>query len=497
MNENVRKNIDILLGDPKRAIIKLSIPMMIGNLIQTLYTIVDGIWVSGIGANSLAAVGIFMPCMMILSALAMGIGVGGSSAISRAIGRKDRKRAGNIAEHTLVAGVIIGTLSGYIMIPVLERIFLAMGISPSVASMAYEYGSIILLASPFIFIFNLGSAILRGEGDTKRAMYLMAGSAIMNTVLDPVFIYYLKLGVNGAAIATVTSIVSASLVIMYWLLIKKDTYVQLRLRYFRRDIGIIVEILKVGIPSSLAQISMSLTMIVLNTIVIMAGGDYGMAVFSGGWRIVMIAIVPLMGMAASVTSVTGAAFGAMDIEKLRTGYLYAVKIGTVTGMITGFLIGVFAPQLTYLFTYSRGSAYLAPGIITFLRYVVFYFPAVAAGMLTSSMFRGIGLGSHSLALTVVRAFGMQIIFTYMLGIVFDMGLPGIWTGIVVANILASVVAIIWGTRTINRIEALHRDGTNIAVVSSEYNPIENPGEFLPHGNHRQEELDKDQKSIRN
>ncbi len=452
MNNNVHKNVKMLLGNPKKAILKLAIPIIIGGMVQTLYNFVDGIWVSGLGQDSLAAVGIFMPFMLILSAIAMGIGVGGSSAISRAIGAKDRKRAGNIGDHTIIMGVLIGSIVGFSLLPFLHGIFTAMGASQKTVELATAYGNVIILGTPFMFLSNLGNAILRGEGDTKRAMYVMITSAILNIILDPIFIYTLHMGVVGAAIATVISIILSATIIMYWLVVKKDTYVQLRLRYFKIKWDIIKEIFKVGLPSSLSQISMSFTMIILNTIVIIAGGDYGMAVFSGGWRIVMLAIVPLMGFAAAVTAVTGAAFGAKNIENLKTGYYYAVKIGTVVGLITGVIIGVFAPQFTFLFTYSENSSHLAPGIIEFLRYIVLYFPGVAAGMLTSSMFRGIGKGNYSLAQTILRTLILQIIFAYALGIYFHLGLQGIWIGIVLANWTASIFAFLWGRTVIRKIE---------------------------------------------
>lgn len=447
MNEKVMRNVNILLGDPRKAIIKLSIPMMIGNLVQTLYNVVDGIWVAGLGSSALAAVGLFMPFMMILSALAMGIGIGGGSAISRAIGAGSREKAGNAAGHTIVVGELIGISIALLMFPFLYSIFIIMGASPSISSLAAGYGRLIILASPLIFISSLGNAILRGEGDTKRAMYVMIASSLMNMVLDPIFIYYLNLGVNGAAIATDISIAFSALVIIYWLVFKKDTYVQFNLKHFSHDWKITKEILRVGIPSSLAQITMSFTMIILSAIVIMAGGDYGMAVFSGGWRIVMLAVVPLFGIASAVISVTGAAYGAGDAEKLKTAYLYAVKVGTLIGLVTGSAAGIFAPQLAYIFSYSSPS--LEKGIVEFLRYVVFYFPGIASGMLTSSMFRGVGKGSYSLAITLLRAFGLQILLAYIFGILLLHALAGVWIGIVVANIIASFIALLWGLRFIN------------------------------------------------
>jgi len=466
MNEKINRNVKILTGDPKKAIIKLSIPMMIGNLVQTLYNVVDGIWVSGVSGNSLAAVGLFMPFMMIFSALVMGIGVGGSSAISRAIGAKNRKRASNVAEHTLIFGLLIGTLLGYSFLPFLNTVFLKMGAGQNVSQLAADYGRVIILGTPLIFLSSLGSAILRGEGDTKRTMYVMVGSSIMNMVLDPIFIYSFNMGIVGAAVATMISIAFSAIIMTYWLIFKKDTYVQLKLTYFKPKKDILREILSVGLPSSLAQISTSLTMILLNTIVLMAGGDYGMAVFSGGWRIVMMGNVPLMGMVSSATSVMGAAYGARDSKKLKSAYLYAVKIGTLIGLLSGVIIGVFAPQITYLFTYSEKSSYLAPGIVEFLRYIVFLFPGSAAAMFTSSLFRGIGKGMYSLTLTIIRSVIMQLLFTYLFGIALGMGLRGIWLGIVIANIISSLIALAWGLHTLKKVESMLNLKTSLFIHPS-------------------------------
>ncbi len=454
MKEKHRKNVEILTGDPKKAIIKISVPIMIGGLFQTLYSFVDGIWVSGIGPDSLAAVGLFMPFMLILTSIAMGLGVGGSSAISRAIGANDRVRASNAAEHTLIAGTVIGSVISFSILPFLHSVFTIMGAGKDVTALATAYGTVIIVGSPLIFISNLGSAILRGEGDTKRAMYLMLISSALNMVLDPFFIFTLNMGVVGAAIATMIAISTNSIIILYWLIHKRDTYVQMNLRYFHRNFTVLKEIFSVGLPSSLSQISISLTMIVLNTIVIMAGGDYGMAVFSSGWRVIMLAAVPMMGLAAAVTSVTGAAFGARDAAKLKTAYYYAVKIGVIIGIVIGTLIWIFAPQLTYLFTYSESSSSLAPGIIEFLRYVVLFFPGMAGGMLTSSMFRGIGKGMYSLAQNIMRTVVLQILFTYVLGILLGYGLAGIWIGIVSANLTSAVIGLTWGSIVLRRYEKM-------------------------------------------
>ena len=307
-----------LLGDPKKAILKISVPMIIAMFVQSIYSIVDGIWVAGLGANALASVGLFFPFFLIVIALGVGIGVGGSSAISRRIGAGDKTGADNTADHTLVIGVLIALIISIPMIPFLNVIFTAMSDDVEVARLATEYGTVMLGGAVILMFFNMAGAVLRGEGDTKRAMYAIIVGAVMNACLDPFLIYTMGLGVAGAAWSTVISMSTTSTFFVYWLFVKKSTYLDINPRRFKPDMGIIREILRVGIPASLAQLSMSVTMIILNLIVVHVASSDGIAVFTSGWRIVMVGIVPLMGIAAGVTAVTGAAFGSRDKYKLKT-----------------------------------------------------------------------------------------------------------------------------------------------------------------------------------
>ena len=421
---------------------------MIGGLVNMLYNFVDGIWVSGLGASRLAAVGLFFPFMIIISALANGIGMGGSSAIARAIGKRNKKLANNLAEHTLIIGIIFGIIVGYSIYPFLKDIFLLMGATEKVSNLTTLYGEIILLASPLIFISSMGIAILRGEGDTKRAMYIMVAGAIVNIILDPIFIYILNLGIMGAAIATVLSITITASAVIFWLLYKKNTYVQLKLKYFKFKSRMIKEIFKVGIPSSITQMSASFSMIILNAIILTVGGTNGMATFSAGWRVIMLGIVPIRGISLAGVSVFGTAFGEKNLKKLKEGYKYAIKYSTLIGLFICITIFVFAPQLAYLFTYSKNSQYLSRGIITLLRFLSIYFIAFPFGMMTASFFRGIGWGMHSLVITLTRSLFLQPIIAYILAIV--IGINGIWIGIDIAVIILGLFSILWIREIMNK-----------------------------------------------
>jgi len=448
MEENLTRGVKTLLGDPKKAVLKLSGPMIIAMLVQALYNIVDGIWVAGLGSNALAAIGLFFPLFMVIISLAVGIGIGGSSAISRKIGAKNKKMADSSASHTLLIGFIIGILLSCSMFPFLEEIFTSIGAKGEVLRSVVSYGRILVGGALILISSNISTGILRGEGDTKRAMYAMILGSGLNIFLDPIFIYKFKLGVVGAAWATLTSISITSLLMIYWLFIKKDTYVDIKFTSFKFNIEIIKEILRVGIPSSFAQLSMSLTMIILNIIIVKAGGTDGIAVFTSAWRIIMLGIVPLLGIAIGVTAVTASAYGAKNINKLKIGYFYGIKFGIIIEAGIVILVILLAPQLSYLFTYSKGAVHISGDLVKAFRSLVWFLPAVPFGMLTSSMFQGIGHGEKALAVTFFRTIIMQVFFSYLFGILLKFGLPGIWWGIVLGNVTAATISFIWGNLTI-------------------------------------------------
>ena len=451
MEKNLTRGVRILLGDPKKAVIKLSLPMMVGMLVQTLYNLVDGIWVAGLGKDALAAIGLFFPVYMIIVSLASGLSVGGSSAISRKIGAKDKKMADCAAIHSLTMTLILGLLITIATFPFLSRIFSMLGATGQVLKYVTGYSRIIIGSTLIIFFSNIAGGILRGEGDTRRTMYVMILGSVLNIFLDPLFIYVFKMGINGAAWATILSITISSLFLFKWIFVNKSTYVSFDFKHARYNPSIINEILKVGLPASFSQLSMALAVFVINIIIVKVGGTDGVAVFTSSWRIVMFGIVPLLGIAIGVTAVTGAAYGARDVDKLKTAYFYGVKIGFVIELLIAALVYIFAMQLAFLFTYSKGSASLSPDMILALRILVLFLPGVPLGMITSSMFQGIGKGMYAFWVTFLRTIIFQLIFTYLFGIALAMGLRGVWIGITLGNLTASLVAFTWGQFVIKRL----------------------------------------------
>jgi len=444
------RGVQTLLGNPKKAIIKLSLPMIVAMSVHTLYNFVDGLWVAGLGPDALSAVGFFFPFFFLIMAISAGIGVGGSSAVSRMIGAKDKMRADDVAAHTMalmgIAALVL-SLPFFIFAP---TIFARLGAGP-VAAMSGEYARIIFGGTFIIFFGQVASALLRGEGDVKRAMVVMMISSGLNIILDPIFIYLLKLGVAGAAWATMVSICFSSGYLFYWFFIKRDTYVSIRFRRFRFRKAILREILKVGIPASFQQITMSVSMLILNLIAVRAGGTDGVAIFTTGWRVVLFATLPLFGIATAVVSVTGAAYGGKAYKKLNSGYLYAIKIGVLIELVMAVITFILAPHIAWLFTMTTESARIRADLINFLRVMCIFYPAVSPGMLSSAMFQGTGKGTYSLTVTFIRTILLTIPLTYIMAVILGLELTGLWWGLVIGNSLGATIAFGWGRLYVSRL----------------------------------------------
>lgn len=424
--------------------------MIVAMVVQTLYTVVNRIWVSGLGVDPAAAVGFAFPFLFMGTAIATGIGIGGGSAISRKIGAKDKKGADNAAVHTLIVMTIIAILYSIPLFVFAEDIFRAIGAGQT-AETAALYARIMYAASIISFFSLAANAILRSEGDAKRAMFAMVVGGVLNVFLDPIFIYVLGLGVPGAAYAAVLSMTVSAVLLLYWLFRKKDTYITFHFRGFRFDKAVIKDIFAVGIPASVMQLSMSIMLLLMTVIVQHISGTDGVAIFSAGWAIATMASMPLLGMASAVVSVTGAAYGAHEYKKLDFAHLYAIKIGIIIETSIAAMTFIFAPIITMAFTQSSDMAGLSDEIITFLRIICIYYPATAFGMLSSAMFQGAGKGMYSLIVTILRTIILIAPLAWIFSSVFGWGLGGAWWGLVTANIIGSAVTFTWAKIYVNNL----------------------------------------------
>ena len=445
------KNVELMRGNPEKAVKTLAIPIMISMLLTASYNIIDGIWVAGLGQAAIAGIGFVTPIFMILNGVSVGLGSGATSSISRFVGAKNHEGANKSAAHALLIFLVASIILTAILLLVQEPLLRAYGASGQNLAEGIKYGTP-LFSGLIAFMFgNGGSGILRGEGDMKRAMYAMIVSVVLNAILDPIFIYVLGLGSAGASLATIVSALGSASVILYWLLVKKDTYVNVTLREFKFDSKIAKDILKVGIPASMDMFMMSLAVSLYLVFISTIGGEYGIASFTSGQRLYLFAIMPLTAIGSAVAAVSGSAYGAKNGDYLSRAHLYGVKFGIAFGTAVTIILVAFAPQLATLFAYTKETAVLVPEITRFLRIASLCLPLTGAGMTSSFMYQGIGRGTISLMWTIIREVIFTVTATYTLGIILGWGLVGIWTGLALGRILASILNFAFARFTIRKV----------------------------------------------
>ena len=451
MKEDSNKNVELMRGEPEIAIKKLAIPIIISMLLTASYNIIDGIWIVGIGQDAIAGIGFINPIFMILVGVSMGLGAGATSSISRFVGAKNHEGANSSATHSVVILFVASILLTVILLLLQKPLLVLFGASGQALSEGLKYGTPLFLGLIGFMYSNGASGILRGEGDMKRAMYAMIISVGLNTVLDPIFIYLLNFGSAGAAIATVISSSISAIVIMYWILIKKDTYVDVNLREFKFDSKIALDILKVGIPASMDMILLSVALSMYLIFISTLGGDYGVAVFSSGQRLYFFAIMPLSAIGTAITAVSGSAFGAKNGDYLSRSHTYGSKISVLFGIFVLIVFIVFATPLATMFAYTPETSHLVSGIVSFLQVATLCLPLTGAGMASSYFYQGIGKGNISLAWTVIREIICTNLLIYIFGIVLGWGLIGVWAGLAVGRALAGGLNYLFARYTVKNL----------------------------------------------
>ncbi|MBQ9025779.1 MAG: MATE family efflux transporter [Methanobrevibacter sp.] len=431
-------NIEMITGDPKKAINKLSLPIIASMFLIFANNIIDSIWVAGLGPQPLAALGYITPLFMIIVGFGNGIGAGGNSLISRFIGAENRASANNAAIHNLILSVIVSIFITIIFLAFMKPLLILMG-AESVLDYAMEYGFIVFAWTIALLMPPIVGGAFRAEGDIKRATLPIALAAIINMILDPIFIYTLNMGIAGAAWATALGPFISLLLMFYWIFVKKDTYLSYDFKDFTNDLTMYKDILVVGIPASLEQLVLSVLTIFVNFMLTIVSGPVAVAVYTAGWRIVNIGMLPAIGVGTAAISVAGVAFGARKYENLRVVARYAVKVALIASIIVCIILIAFANQIAVIFSYSESSAQLQPLIVSFLQLMSLFILYVPFGASAGNVFQGVGKGTISFILTTFREFILVLVFAYLLGFVFNMGEFGIYCGMLLGGGIGSLI----------------------------------------------------------
>ncbi len=379
---------------------------------------------------------------MVLVGLGNGIGAGANSLIARYIGAGNIKQANNAGLHGILLAIIVSVIFTIIievfMVPILQ--FMGAGNTIQYA-MDYSY---IIFGFLFVFVYSgVASAIFRSEGDMRRATIAIAVTAVLNIILDPVFIYILNFGISGAAWATVISATMSCLVMSYWIWGKKDLYLDLTPKNFNYQGRMMIDNLQVAIPSTLESLVFSILAIIINALLVMAADTTAVAVYTASMRIVQLAMIPLIGLGTAVLTVCGVAYGAHNHKNLKTAHSYSIKLGFAISIVLGAVMFIFSSQIATMFSYTEASAALSPQIAQAISVLSLFVLAIPHGMMSSMMFQGVGKGVYSLLITLLRSLILESVFAYVFCFIFGWGLTGIYAGVVFGCFVGGTVGYIW------------------------------------------------------
>ena len=420
--------------------------MIVSLLLTMINNVADAMWVSGLGSDALAAIGIVTPIFIIIIGLGIGISAGVNSSVARFIGKGDLKQAGNSGVHGLIISIIISIIIPVILLVFLKQILIAIG-GASVLDLAYDYGFWIIIGAFSVIVQYVFSGVYRSENKGIKSNFPLALAAILNICLDPIFIYTFNMGVAGAAIATVLSNIISLMLFIYWRYIKGGEL--LDLNTYNKNMSIYKDIISVGVPASMEQILMSLFSMIINVILVMVATTEAVAVYTTVWRLISIGVMIPVGFGTGSISIFGALFGARKSETILESFKFTQIIGFVGSVLMAIILAIFSPLLALLF----GGAGLNDQIISITvllsLYVVFSSWSIVSGYILQSF----GHGDYSLYFTFFKQIILTLIFIFLF-----IGLKetGVYYGIIAANFVGGVIEIIFTYIYVKRIQKYYK-----------------------------------------
>lgn len=432
------ENIESITGDPKDAINRLASPTILSMFLMFANNLIDSMWIGGLGAEPLAALGFMSPLYLVITGFGVGIGAGANSLISRYVGAGRYEDSNNAAMHSIILAVAVSLIITLIGAFFLKDILILFGASPVIGH-AMDYGTIIFSSSIIILFPAVIASIFRAEGDIKRATVPLIVNAVLNMILDPIFIYTFNLGVRGAAIATVISILANLLMMLYWYLVKRDTFISLSPKHYRRKWKIYKEILLVSLPASCEEVIYSIVGICFNFLIAITAGTLEVAIFTVVWRFVSIAFLPCIGIGVSTITVSGVAYGARNYENFKTTINYSTSVSFLITLLICAAFFIFAYPISEAFNFISGNVEMISRTAEVLRIMVFYNLPIPFGATAIYVYQGIGSGFKSLGLTILRELVLSVLFAYILAILLGIGIYGVYLGAIIGMALGCLI----------------------------------------------------------
>lgn len=438
------ENVENPLGYEKISTLlrKFAVPGIIAMVVNSIYNIVDQIFIGwGVGYLGNAATNVAFPVTVIAVAVFLSLGVGGATRYSIYLGEKRTEDAANVVGIAVTAAVAFGIIYAAFVFIFLKQMLFAFGATDEIFKYALQYTSITNIGLPFIVIMNVISHIAMADGSPKYSMLIMVTGAIINTILDPIFIFVFQLGVAGAAWATVIAqIVSFSISVVY---LKKFKRVTLKKEYFRLNLRQAMVTVKYGMSQGLNQCAMCLVMVCMNRTMVHYGAIsiYGAEIPLAASGIVMkvnaIVIAVLIGISQGMQPIIGFNYGARKYDRVKKTYFLAIECVLAITIIAVICFHLFPEYILSIF--GKGDELYMEFSVKFMKCFLCALPLGAVQMLSSNLFASIGKSVKGALLSLTRQVLFFIPILFILPMLY--GINGLfWVG-PTSDVLAFVTTI--------------------------------------------------------
>lgn len=418
-----------------KLLMQYAVPAIIAMTASSLYNMVDSIFIGhGVGTMAISGLALTFPLMNLAAAFGSLVGVGAATLISVKLGQKDYDTAQRVLGNVFVLNILLGVAFTVIVMAFLDPILYFFGGSDETVGYARDYMYIILLGNTITHLYLGLNAVLRSSGHPQKAMYATIATVIINTILDPVFIYGFGWGIRGAAIATIVAQI-ISLMWQLWIFSSKEELLHFHRGIFRLKRKIVFDSLAIGMSPFLMNMAACFIVILINQGLKKYGGDLAIGAFGIVNRLVFIIVMIVMGLNQGMQPIAGYNFGAKQYERvtktLKLTIIYATGVTTF-----GFIIGMlFSDTVVGIFT---SDAELIELSAKGLRIVVMFFPIIGFQMVTANFFQSIGMASKAIFLSLTRQ--MVVLLPCLLILPRFFGAAGVWYSMPISDLLASLIA---------------------------------------------------------
>lgn len=417
-----------------KLIAQQGIPAGIGFLVMSIYMIVDTIFVGHwVGPMGIAAITVVLPITFLIASIGMSIGIGGSSIISRALGAEDNEHAQKVFGNQITLNMSIATFFVIMSVIFKENLLLLFGAQGNIMLFAKEYFNVILLGVPFLSWAMMSNHIIRAQGFPKIAMNVMLLPAILNLILDPLFIYVFDWGLKGAAYATVLSyLVSASYTL--WFFVRGDSELKISRKNLILHWVIVSEIAALGVVSMARQGVISILSIILNNSLYTYGSEIYVSVYGIINRVMMFSMFPITGITQGFLPITSYNYGAKNYKRVKETIRKSIAYGSLIALIIYVCILFFQIPIVKLFSSNEEILAVTPRALAI---VFMATPFILIQLIGSSYYQAIGKARPALLLTLTKQGFFLIPLVYILPQFW--GIDGIWYAFPIADILATLV----------------------------------------------------------